>query len=114
MPRPSSLKPEVHARLVGAVRAGLTIQVACQVAGVPPRTLYAWLERGAAQDTGDGRYGELRAGLARARAEACADPMARITLAAARGSWRAAAYLLETQFPERRAATGKSVVAQNR
>jgi hypothetical protein len=55
-----------------------------------------WLARGA----WDGLLGKLEAVQA-AQADAEASLVARMTLAAQRGSWRAAAWLLERKYPER-------------
>jgi hypothetical protein len=43
MPRPTKLTAETEARLVGGIRAGLTLGLACEVAGITPRTYQRWM-----------------------------------------------------------------------
>jgi hypothetical protein len=95
MPRPTKLTSETEARLVGGVRAGLTLALACEVAGIAPRTLQRWMASPRPE------HQQLRQAVQRARAGCEADLVARMHLAALRGSWRAAAWLLERQAPER-------------
>ncbi|MCW2984426.1 MAG: hypothetical protein JWR63_1996 [Conexibacter sp.] len=95
MSRPTKLTQETEARLVGGVRAGLTLALACEVAGISSRTYQRWMASRRPE------HRQLRAAVAGARAGCEADLVARTTLAAHRGSWRAAAWLLERQAPER-------------
>ena len=44
--RPHELTPDVLAKLVDAFRSGATRDQAAAAAGVPRRTLFAWLARG--------------------------------------------------------------------
>jgi hypothetical protein len=95
MSRPTKLTQETEARLVAGVRAGLTLRLACELAGITPRTCQRWMASGRAE------HRQLREAVRHARAGCEADLVARTTLAAHRGSWRAAAWLLERQAPER-------------
>jgi hypothetical protein len=95
MPRPTKLTRETEARLVGGVQAGLTLTLACEVAGIAPRTLQRWMASPRRE------HRQLRAAVEQARAGCEADLVARMHRAALRGSWRAAAWLLERQAPER-------------
>jgi hypothetical protein len=95
MPRPTKLTRETEARLVAGVRAGLTLRLACEVAGITPRTYQRWTASPCPE------HRQLRDAVQRARAGCEADLLARVHLAALRGSWRAAAWLLERQAPER-------------
>ncbi|HMJ35475.1 MAG TPA: hypothetical protein VK501_16320 [Baekduia sp.] len=95
MPRPTKLTPEVEARLVGGVRAGLTLGLACEMVGITPRTYQRWMASPRPE------HQQLREAVQRARAGCEGDLVARMTLAAHRGSWRAAAWLLERQAPDR-------------
>jgi phage shock protein PspC (stress-responsive transcriptional regulator) len=95
MSRPTKLTRETEARLVAGVRAGLTVGIACEIVGISPRTYQRWMASGRPE------HRQLREAVQRARAGCEADLVARMHLAALRGSWRAAAYLLERQAPER-------------
>jgi len=95
MPRPTKLTPELRERLLHGVRAGLPVNIACQDAGITTRTLQRWMASPRPE------HRRLRAAVQRARAECSADVWARMALAAERGSWRAAAWLLEREAPKR-------------
>jgi transposase-like protein len=97
--RPSSLTPEVTERLCKLVRdTGAPLVDVCRAAGVAPRTVQDWTQRGRAQKSG--RCAEFRAAYETARSErvlaAC-----RTIIAAAREDWRAEAWLLEHTDPRR-------------
>jgi hypothetical protein len=95
MTRPTKLTRETEARVVGGVRAGLTLPIACEMVGISPRALQRWMASPRAE------HRQLREAVQRARAGCEADLVARMHLAALRGSWRAATWLLERQAPER-------------
>jgi transposase len=98
--RPSKLTPEAIAQLEQLVRAGTTIDVAAAAVGVNRATIYRWLAAG--EKARKGTYTrQLREAVERARAESESVLVARIGQAAAKGSWQAAAWLLERRFPER-------------
>jgi hypothetical protein len=94
MARPTLLTDEVQALLAGSVRAGLTGQLAAEVAGIGHRTFQRWMVGGQPE------HRRLREAVHGAQAACQADSVARMTLAANRGHWRAAAWLLERQYPE--------------
>jgi hypothetical protein len=71
------------------------------MAPISRRTLQAWLARGTLPGRAHARHRAFRAALERARADCEASLVARMTLAAQRGNWRAAAWLLERAYPER-------------
>lgn len=100
MSRPTKLTAETEARLIGGVRAGLTVGVACHVAGISPRTY----QRSMASRRIEHR--RLRSTIVAARAGCEADLVARMTRTAHAGSWRAAEGLLEHEYPERWGALG--------
>jgi hypothetical protein len=98
--RPTKLTPEAIAQLEQLVRAGTTIDVAAAAVGVNRATIYRWLAAG--EKARKGTYTrQLREAVERARAESESVLVARIGQAAAKGSWQAAAWLLERRFPER-------------
>jgi hypothetical protein len=68
MPRPTKLTAETEARLVDGVSAGVTLRLACEVAGITPRTYQRWMAgprpehrhlREAVQRARAGREGDL-------------------------------------------------------
>jgi transposase len=101
MARPSKLTRDTEETIVAALRAGMTDDVACGMARVSRRTLQAWLARGAQPGRAHARHRAFRAAVERVRADCEASLVARMTLAAQRGNWHAAAWLLERAYPER-------------
>jgi transposase len=99
--RPSKLNAERAHLITRVVRGGLTIPTAARLAGVSPRTVWRWLERGRQPGRRHARHRALLAAVERARAELETDLVARMTLAAARGQWKAAAWLLEREHFDR-------------
>jgi hypothetical protein len=93
----SMLTPEVAERIVRLLRAGNYDEVAARGAGIAPRTLQEWLQRGRA---GEEPYAELWDAVERARAEGEALHVARIAKAA-EDDWHASAWFLERSYPER-------------
>jgi transposase len=85
-------------RLEQLIRAGATGEVAAQAVGVDPSTFDLWLQKGR---NGVQPYRDFSERVARARAESEAGLVARIASVAGKGSWQAAAWLLERRFPER-------------
>jgi hypothetical protein len=91
--------PELVDELARLLRAGNYLATAAHAVGVDSHDLDAWLAKGA-RDT-RGVYRELYNGVRKARAEGEARHVATIALAASQGDWKASAYLLERQYPER-------------
>jgi hypothetical protein len=91
----------VRERIARVIRSGGTIEAAAAVVGVSERSIYVWLERGTRPGRREERYRALREAVERARAEHEAILVAQLGRAAAKGSWRAAAWLLERAYPER-------------
>lgn len=108
--RPSTLTPEVHDRIVHAVRGGSYLDDAAGYAGVPERTLYHWLRRGrdaeAKADRGDTLTDDEQTLLAfqrdvtRARADATIRNVSLVQVAA-QDTWQAAAWWLERTNPRK-------------
>ena len=99
MARPTSLTPDVHARIVNAVRAGAFWREAAAFAGVSHHSLYNWVERGKAElerreagaepDMHEDVFAEFFDALTRAESEAIIEAVAHWKRAAA-VDWRAA------------------------
>ncbi|HVQ43190.1 MAG TPA: hypothetical protein VMS54_13315 [Vicinamibacterales bacterium] len=98
MARPSKLNAPVQERILTAVRAGCTFEVAAQSAGVDRATFYRWKARGEHEQRGI--YRDLCDALKKAEADGEVHLVALIRQEAAH-TWQAAAWLLERTRPER-------------
>ena len=90
--RPSSLTPRVRKVIIAAIDKGASYRLAALAAGVSPDALGNWRRLGA---EGDARYAGFVRDLGKAEAKAAERWLAQINAAAARGTWTAAAWLLE-------------------
>ena len=98
--RPTSLTPEVQARIVEAVAAGNTRHDAAEYAGVGRSTFLAWLARGRKKNGRNGRpYRDLLDAVKKAEAGAVVRNVA-IIQKAANKTWQAAAWWLERKNPQ--------------
>jgi hypothetical protein len=103
------LTPEVHAKIVGALRDGNYVETAAGYAGISRPTLYRWLDKGdmaAAKLDNDEELSEreelylaFRDDVEEARAIAMARNVHFITTAA-QTTWQAAAWWLERSNPQ--------------
>jgi len=102
MGRPTKLTLEASGRIVQAVKAGNSLEVAAAFATVHRSTLQRWLQRGDPEKSAkrDAPYREFRAEVEAARAEAEVRAVARVTQAAEK-DWRAAAWFLERRCSQR-------------
>lgn len=98
MPRPTKLTPEVHQKIVDAVRNGNTRRIAAMSAGVSEPTVYRWLERGG-QTRAPKLYREFQENVHLAEAQAVQTAIAAIRLAGVKGSWQAYSWWLERLHP---------------
>jgi hypothetical protein len=101
MAAPSKLTPETQDRIATMIRAGNPTDLAARVAGIHPSTYDEWMARGLLPGRANVKHRAFRAAVEQARAENEAILANRIAKAAASGSWRAACWLLERQYPER-------------
>ncbi|NML55199.1 hypothetical protein HHL19_35260 [Streptomyces sp. R302] len=86
--RPRLLSEEVEARLVGASRTGIAVELAAEMAGISRSTFLAWMARGRAEsdaraagdepDPAESEYAALYEKVRTARATAAARAMANI------------------------------------
>ncbi len=90
--RPSKLTPELTKRIVTGIRAGAYPEVAARAAGIHPSTYYAWMADERSQ------FAEFQEEIERARA---ADEQRSVAVVAASDDWRAHAWKLERQHPDR-------------
>jgi transposase len=101
MAPPTKLTRAVERDIARLVRAGIPYPTAATLVGIGERTIYRWLERGHEPGRANAMHRRFRAVIERARAEAQFDIFSRMVLASQRGSWKAAAWLLERQYPDR-------------
>lgn len=92
--RPIGLTPDVAQRVVEQLRATGDLQTALASVGVCRRTFQRWMRR---DDPG---ARDFRARVEQARAQVEASNVLSITRAS-RADWRAAAWMLEHEFPQR-------------
>lgn len=116
--RPTSLTPEVRARIIAAIQAGNYRDTACRAAGVTDRSLRNWCERG---EAGEEPYATFLADLGCAEANAEMDLLAEIkaaqpSITGEGGSgptpWQSRAWIMERRWPKRWAARIRTAVAE--
>ena len=96
--RPTKLTPETQARIVDAIRDGMTYETACALSSITYSTFRNWIIAG--ENTGDGIYYEFLQSVKKANAEAEAELVQRIKSAGQR-EWQANAWILERRYPDR-------------
>ena len=94
---PGKFSPERQKTITNLIRAGCTIERACNAAGIESRTLRFWRKRGKA---GEEPYASFCLALKEADAMGEAHRVAVIAKAGDE-DWRAAAWLLSRRHPER-------------
>jgi Winged helix-turn helix len=97
--QPDAIETKAAARLADFLGDGVTLETACAACGIARRTVYNWLER--AQEVGaPAEYVEFAELIELARASGEARNV-RLIADAAEKDWKAAAWLLERNAPER-------------
>lgn len=94
MARPTELTPDVHRKIVEAVRNGNFRETAAMAAGVTARTMRSWLARGA---RGEQPFADFADDVEQAEAQSEMDDIAVVAAAASgdRGDWKAIAWRRE-------------------
>ncbi|WP_259312421.1 hypothetical protein [Capillimicrobium parvum] len=95
------LNEQVREQVARTVRAGGSLELAASIIDVTPRTIHGWMRRGERPGRSEAPYRALKEAVDQARAEHEAILTATVGKAATKGSWRAAAWLLERRYPER-------------
>lgn len=95
--RPSKLTPATQQRIVTAIAAGNTREMAAAYAGIHRATLFAWIAAG--EKASRGRFRDFSDALKKAEAQAVVTSVAIIRRAASE-SWQAAAWWLERRYPD--------------
>ncbi len=96
--RPTKLDDLTAQRIVDATAKGLPRDTCAKLARIHPATLYDWLRRGRA---GESPYAELSDRIKEAEAKGEAELVDLIRDVAKKGTWVAAAWLLERRRPGR-------------
>ncbi len=96
MGRRLKLNPEIQKRIIQAIQAGSTYELAAQFAGISRGTLWSWLQKGEEQNKGV--YRTFLNEFKKAEARCCVGALAVVQKAAQNGTWQAAAFLLERRF----------------
>lgn len=117
MARPSSLTPEVRAKLVDSMRIGSYQIEAAHYAGISEKTLITWLQTGRrdiAEGNADTPHAILVHEIEEAEAKAVIGAVSVMQRAAAQGDWKAAVAWLSRRHPDRWGSkVNVSVEAQN-
>ncbi len=98
--RPSKLTGAGQATIVAALERGNFQLVAAEVAGIDVSTFTRWMDRGRKPGDAQAPFRAFRAAVLVANAKCQDVQLARINRAASRGTWQAAAWILERRFPE--------------
>lgn len=92
--QPTKFSPELQDRICQLIRVGTSIDIAAEATGISRASFFNY----------QNAHPRFREAVEQARAEAEAILVGRVQKAAQAGSWRAACWLLERQWPERWAA----------
>ena len=90
--RKSKFTAPVKNRIIEALRAGTTYEIAAQYAGISRSTLYEWIKKG--ENTATGTYRTFYDNIKKAEAEGAVVHLGTISQASKK-DWKAAAWLLE-------------------
>lgn len=96
MGRPTALTPTVESRILQAIQAGATYEIAAKFAGITPRSFYGWINRGKqAEERQDFEdiYFQFFQKVNMANAQGAVTNLALVQKQAAE-DWRAAAWIL--------------------
>ena len=100
--RPSKFNDDRKKRIIEATRVGSSRTISAAYAGIPLRTLQAWMSRGRRDEDQDSEYAQFVRDVDLAEAQGAIKALALIQSAAMNGSWQAAAWLLERRHGYRR------------
>lgn len=100
--RPVKLTDSVTNRICEIIRAGGYVETAAAVAGISKATYHDWIKRGdpAGVKAADAPFRDFRDKVEQAKAEGEATLVTRLAIAAQK-DWKAAAWMLERQYPDR-------------
>lgn len=95
--RPSKLTPQVHNRIIEAIKQGATYDLASKYGGIAYNTFNEWMKRGAQED--EGPFRDFYDAVKLAEGQAAMHWLSLIQMAAHGGNWQAAAWKLERRYP---------------
>lgn len=93
MGRRTKLTPEIEQRIIQAIQAGGTYQIAAQFAGIGESTLYLWMKQG--REGRNKAKVEFLENIKRAESRGAVANLSLIQRAAQAGDWKASAWILE-------------------
>lgn len=113
--RPDSITEDMTVHMERLLAAGNYIAVACQVVGLPRSTYQEWMAKGSRDGPGYTPYRIFAQRIEVALAKGEATKVAQIARAASgeKGDWKAAAWMLERQVPERWAKPSQRVHSES-
>jgi len=94
--RPDKLTPDAERTILNALRLGLYVETACDLAEIERKTFYNWLKKGEGQK--DGKYRRFLHRVKRAQANAEGHLVGKIYNDP---SWQSKAWMLERKFNKR-------------
>jgi len=97
MARPSKLNNELTSKITGYIQEGNTPTTSATLAGISHSTYFDWMRKGSNREPG---FLEFSESIKRAIAQSVVLRIMEITTAEKKGSWRAAAWMLERLAPE--------------
>lgn len=96
--RPTKLTPAITKKIVKALKAGATHDLAALYAGISRTTFYDWKARG---EAGEEDFSDFSDAIALAEGKGAVELLEKIKLATKDPKeWRAGAWLLERRYPE--------------
>jgi len=97
MARPTKLTPELTRQITSYIQKGNTPTISATLAGISHSTYFDWMRKGS---NGEPGFLEFSESIKRATAQSVVLRILEITTAEKKGSWRAAAWMLERLAPE--------------
>jgi len=98
--RPTSLTPETRRIILEALKAGVFISTACQIAGITEKTFYNWVRRGQSEDPSDIEFSRFLQSCSKIIAATEISAVASIR-AAGKKNWKAFAWWLSRRHGKR-------------
>jgi len=100
--RPTSYTEEKHKIIVNVLSTGAQIKTAAAMAGIQPSTIWLWNKKG---KTGKNKYNKFSIDIEKSIKSVEVVSLNAIRKAIDKGTWQAAAWMLERKFPEQWART---------
>jgi hypothetical protein len=98
--RPSKLTPELQAEIINLLKMGNYIETVCGVVGLNTSTFYDWMKKGKNATNPRNKHRKFQEAVEQAQAWSVVRDVAIITKASEK-DWKAAAWKLEHQHPDK-------------